>query len=142
MMRRALIRTVVAALAGICVIALIGVAAVGMRGAARDNLTAFACERGWISEATCYPDTGRPSIYDGAISDMVVKDQMERELAPILAEQERIKAEKREWDKNRRASDLDFQKAFIVGCERDKLAQMQEGKDVSSWDCRKGNAHR
>lgn len=141
-MKWALIRIGVATLAGVGAIALIGAAAVGMRGTARDNITAFACERGWISESTCYPDTMKHSIYDDIIADMVTKEQIEKEIAPILAEQERLKADKREWDKNIRASDREVQKAFIIGCERDKLALMRDGKDVSSLDCRKGSAIR
>lgn len=139
MLKRALIRIVVLTLAGMGAIALIGATAVSMRGAARDRITAFACEHGWISEKACYPTTVKSSFYENAASDIALKDQMERELAPILAEQERLKNEKREWDKNRRASELDVQKAFIIGCERDKLALMYDGKDVSTLDCRKGS---
>jgi hypothetical protein len=68
--------------------------------------------------------------------------KMEKDLAPIIAEQERLKAEKREWGKNSRASDQEIKRSFIVGCERDKLSMMQEGKDVSAVDCRKNSTVR
>jgi hypothetical protein len=141
MMKRIVTRVVVPIFAGIGAMSLIAVAAAGMRGSARDTLTAYACEWGLLSEATCYPDTGS-SRYGDILDEIMADRKMEKDLAPIIAEQERLKAEKREWGKNSRASDQEIKRSFIVGCERDKLSMMQEGKDVSAVDCRKNSTVR
>ncbi|WP_148291079.1 hypothetical protein [Methylobacterium sp. B1] len=134
-------RIIVPTLAAIGALSLVVVLAVVARGVTRNSFRAHACEWRLISEATCYPEPG-PGIFDEIASEIAVKEQLNKDLAPILAEQERLKSERREWDKNARASELDVQKAFIVGCERDKLAMMQNGKDVSSVDCWKGSTLR
>lgn len=140
MTKRLAIRFVVMALAGIGAASLIALVAAGIRSSTRETLFAYACEWRLLSDATCYPDTDRPSFYGEIAKQMAIEEEVKKELTPIIAEQERLKAEKRERDRNQRESDLQLYKSFIVGCERDKLVSMQGGKDVSNIDCRKNGA--
>lgn len=139
MLKRILSRVVVPILACVGAVTLIALAAAGIRGRARDTMKIYACEWRLLDAATCYSNTPSSGFYDEAIDEITGRDELEKELAPIIAEQERLKADRRKWDKNSRSIDLDLQKAFIIGCERDKLFQLQDGKDVSSWDCRKNS---
>lgn len=135
-------RFVVPILAGIGAVSLITVLAAGTRESVRDTLTVYACEWHFLSEATCYTDTARSGVLDRIISEGALEADLDRELAPILAEQKAIEARNRQWEENKRSSDLDVQKAFILGCERDKLSRMKDRKDVSSIDCRKSSPFR
>lgn len=141
MSRRLISRIIVPTLAAIGALSIVVVLAVVARGVAQNGFGTYACVWHLISETTCYPDSG-PTIYDEIASEIAAKDQLEKDLAPILAEQERLKSKQSEWDKNARAIDLDVQRAFIVGCEQDKLTMMRNGKNTSSIDCRKGSALR
>src|SRR4051794_6771047 len=106
MLKRIATQFIVPALPVLGAVTLIAAASSAVRDISREKMTAYACEWRLLSDATCYPEPKGRSIFDDVAEQMAIERDLQKQLAPIIAEQKKIEASKREWDKGVEASDL------------------------------------